>query len=260
MKITIFGSASGIPEKGKSQTCIGVEVGERIILLDVGEGSASSIAGEGIEVDKIEKIFISHAHVDHFIGLPMLLQYFKRKGRRKTLEVYLPAGHIGMFEKFLPFVYIFKERLGFESKFLPLRAGKLFVFEDLSITVFPTKHLQEYVKYAELYGIDISSYGYLIEEKTTRDNGEATKRFLFSSDLYSVEEIKSYLDELDLLVIECSHIEVEDIIELASDFYIPKIVLTHVSPEKDIAGVLEYASSKFSIDFRVAYDGMKIEI
>lgn len=258
MKITIFGSASGIPEKGKSQTCIGVEIGAKMILLDVGEGSASSIAGDVIDVEKIEKIFISHTHADHFIGLPMLLQYFKWMKRRKPLEIYLPSKHIEAVEKFLPFLYIFKERFEFEYKFLPLPDEEFFAFENLKIKVLPTKHLQKYRKYAELYGVETISYGYLIEENA--NDGIKLKRFLFSSDLYSVDEIKSYFDGLDLLVIECSHIEIEDIIDVVSEFDVSKIVLTHISPEKDIMPMVEYARTKFDINIEIAYDGMKIEV
>ncbi len=258
MKITIFGSASGIPEKGRSQTCIGVEVGEKMILLDVGEGSASSIAGDGIDVDKIEKIFISHTHADHFIGLPRLLQYFKWKKRRKPLEIYLPSKHIEAVEKFLPFLYIFKERFEFEYKFLPLSDKEFFVFENLKMKMFPTKHLQKYRKYAELYGVETTSYGYLIEE--IANNGVEAKKFLFSSDLHSVDEVKNYLDGLNLLVIECAHIEIEDIIDVVSDFDISEIVLTHVSPDKNIMPMVEYARAKFDMNINLAYDGMKIEV
>ncbi|MCS7229007.1 MAG: MBL fold metallo-hydrolase [Candidatus Kryptonium sp.] len=258
MKITIFGSASGIPEKGRVHTCIGVEVKEKMILLDIGEGAVSSIAGDGINVDKIEKVFISHMHADHFIGLPMLLQYLKLKERKKSLEIYLPEKHIEAVEKFLPFLYIFRERFEFEYKFLPLPAKEFFVFDNLKMKMLPTKHLQKYEKYANLYGVETTSYSYLIEEIAS--DGVDVKRFLFSSDLNSADEIKPYLDGLDLLLIECSHIEIEEIIDTLSDFYIPKIVLTHVSPDKDIRPMVEYARAKFDMNIDLAYDGMKIEV
>ncbi len=258
MKITIFGSGSGIPEKGRVQTCIGVECDEKMILLDVGEGATSSIVADGIDVDKIEKIFISHTHADHFIGLPRLLQYLKWKKRTKPLEIYLPLKHIKIVEEFLPFLYIFKERFEFEYKFLPLPEGEFFAIKNLKLKLFPTKHLKKYQKYAELYGVETSSYGYLVEEVLS--DGVDVKKFLFSSDLYSADEIKDYLDGLDLLLIECSHIEIEDIIDVVSDFYIPRVVLTHVSPDKDLTQMIEYARGKFDINIELAYDGMKIEV
>ncbi len=258
MRITIFGSGSGIPEIGKVQTCVGVELDGRMILLDVGEGASSSIAGSGIDVNMIEKIFISHTHADHFIGLPRLLQYFKWRNRTKPIEIYLPPKHIDAVEKFLAFLYIFRERFDFEYKFLPLPEGEFFAIENLKMKLFPTKHLKKYKKYAELYGVETVSYGYLIEE--VADDGINLKRFLFSSDLHSVDEVKDYLDGLDLLLIECFHIEIEDIIDVVSDFYIPRIILTHVSPDKDLTTMTEYARAKFDMNIQLAYDGMKIEL
>jgi len=75
-----------------------------------------------------------------------------------------------------------------------------------------------------------------------------------------VDEVKDYLDGLDLLLIECSHIEIEDIIDVVSDFYIPRIILTHVSPDKDLTTMTEYARAKFDMNIQLAYDGMKIEL
>ena len=136
--------------------------------------------------------------------------------------------------------------------------GEFFAIENLKMKLFPTKHLKKYKKYTELYGIETVSYGYLIEEVT--NDGVNLKSFLFSSDLHSVDEVKDYLDGLDLLLIECSHIEIEDIIDVVSDFYIPRIILTHVSPDKDLTTMTEYARAKFDMNIQLAYDGMKIEL
>jgi ribonuclease Z len=258
MKITIFGSASGIPEKGRAQTCIGLESNGRMILLDIGEGATSSIYADGVELDKIEKVFISHTHADHFIGLPRLLQFMKWKKRKKPLEIYLPSKHIDAVEKFLPFLYIFRERFDFEYKFLPLPKDEIFIFESLKMKIFPTQHLKKYQKFAETYGVETNSYGFLIEEIS--NDGTGAKKFLFSSDIYSVDEVKNYFEGLDLLLIECAHIEIEDIIDAVSDFEIPKIILTHVAPEKDLTTMLDYARMKFDMNIELAYDGMKIEL
>lgn len=258
MKITIFGSGSGIPEKGKVQTCIGVESNGKMILLDIGEGAVSSMIANGVEFESIEKVFISHMHTDHFIGLPRFLQYLKWKGRTKPIEIYLPQKHIEAVEKFLPFLYIFRERFKFEYKFLPLTSKEFFQFENLRIKLFPTGHLKRYLRYADIYGVETNSYGYLIEEGF--EDGIRLKRFVFSSDIYSVDDLKNFLDGVDLLLIECSHIEIEDIVDVISDFYIPKVVLTHISPDKELKPMIDYARLKFDINIELAYDGMKIEL
>lgn len=258
MKIVIFGSASGIPEKGKAHTCIGVELNDKMILLDIGEGAVSSMIASEIDFEKIEKVFVSHTHADHFIGLPRFLQYLKWKKRTKPIEIYLPSKHIEAVEKFLPFLYIFKERFDFEYRFLPLPDDEIYAIENLKVKLFPTKHLKKYRKYADVYGVETVSYGYLIDEVS--NNNVGLKRFIFTSDIYSVDEVVGYLDGVDLLLIECSHVEIEDIIENVSNFYIPKIVITHVSPDKDLTTMIDYARLKFDMNIELAYDGMKIEL
>ncbi len=257
MKITIFGSASGIPEKGKVHSCIGVETKDKMILLEIGEGASSSIAGNNVDIEKIEKIFISHTHADHFIGLPRFLQYLKWRGRKKEIEIYLPEKHIEAVEKFLPFLYIFRERFEFAYKFLPLPKDEV-AFENLRIKIFPTSHLKKYRRYSEIYGIETTSYGYLVEELS--NDGIVEKRLLFSSDIGSVDDLRNFIEGVDLLLIECAHIDIEDIIELVSEFYVPRVILTHISPDRDINFMLEYARTKFDLNIEVALDGMKIEI
>jgi len=258
MRITIFGSGSGIPEKGRVQTCVGVESNGKMILLDIGEGAVSSMVANGAEFEKIEKVFISHTHADHFIGLPRFLQYLKWRKRTRPIEIYLPSKHIEAVEKFLPFLYIFRERFDFEYKFLPLPDKEFYMFENLRIKLFPTKHLKKYQKYADAYGVETTSYGYLIEEIS--NDGVELKKFIFTSDIYSVDEVKDYLEGVDLLLIECSHVEIEDIIDLISDFFVPRVILTHVSPERELAQMVDYARLKFDINIEFAYDGMKIEL
>jgi ribonuclease BN (tRNA processing enzyme) len=258
MKIKIFGSASGIPEKGKAQTCVGVESNDKMILLDIGEGAVSSMVANDVDFEKIEKVFISHTHADHFIGLPRFLQYLKWKKRTKPLEIYLPQKHIEAVEKFLPFLYIFRERFEFEYRFLQLPDGEFYALENLKVKLIPTGHLRKYRKYADVYGVETVSYGFLIDEIS--NDGTKTKRFFFTSDIYSVDEIVDYLDGVDLLLIECSHIEIEDIIENVSNFDIQRVVVTHISPEKDLTMMIDYARMKFDLNIELAYDGMKIEL
>lgn len=257
MKIITFGTASGISEKGKVHTCIGVESCGKMILLDIGEGASSSIAGSGVDMDKIEKIFISHTHADHSIGLPMFLQSLHMRRRRKKLEIYLPEKHIDAFKNFLTYLYIIQDRYEFEFKFYPLPSGEVEVFPNLWIKLVPTNHLRKYQKYSNTFGVETVSYAYLVREFTA-DGGMSS--LFFSSDLDSIKDISGAFDQVDLLIIECSHIEIEDIIKLSVERGIGRIILTHILPGKDIDGVVWHARVKYGLDILIAYDGMCVEV
>ncbi len=61
----------------------------RAILLDLGDISGLSPR----KIQRLEHVFVSHAHIDHFIGFDRLLRVLV--GRDKTVNVYGPAGFIG---------------------------------------------------------------------------------------------------------------------------------------------------------------------
>lgn len=69
-----------------------LEVGSSILLIDCGEGTQMELRRLRIRFTRIEHIFISHLHGDHFFGLPGLLATFRLMGRERPLHVYGPKG------------------------------------------------------------------------------------------------------------------------------------------------------------------------
>jgi ribonuclease Z len=92
MKVTILGTAAGLPTSERGLPAILVEEEGELILFDCGEGTQRQMAKVGASVCKRMRIFITHMHGDHIFGLPGMIQTMNLLNRVHPLEVYGPPG------------------------------------------------------------------------------------------------------------------------------------------------------------------------
>jgi ribonuclease Z len=90
--LTILGSGAAVPTKKRNPTSQLLNIRNKLILIDCGEGTQLQLTRFGIPIQKISHIFISHMHGDHYYGLPGLLSKFQLLGRERKLDLYGPPG------------------------------------------------------------------------------------------------------------------------------------------------------------------------
>lgn len=91
-KLTVLGSSSAIPTSERMLSSQVLETFNSTILFDCGEGTQFQLRKFGIKFFKIEHIFITHLHGDHFYGLFGLLDSLYMLGRVKPLNIFAPIG------------------------------------------------------------------------------------------------------------------------------------------------------------------------
>ncbi|MCW3979956.1 MAG: ribonuclease Z [Candidatus Bathyarchaeota archaeon] len=92
LEIVFLGTAGSIPTPTRSLPAIAIiRLGE-LIIFDCGEGVQRQMVKAGLGFNKKTKIFITHMHGDHMLGLPGLIQTMSLLHRDKQLEVYGPYG------------------------------------------------------------------------------------------------------------------------------------------------------------------------
>ncbi len=91
MKVTILGSSSATPAKGRGLTSHLLNHDQRFFLIDCGEGTQMQLRKFKFRMVKINHIFISHLHGDHYYGLIGLISSFSLIGRNTDLHIYGPA-------------------------------------------------------------------------------------------------------------------------------------------------------------------------
>ena len=92
MKLVFLGTAGAQPTVDRGLTCICLEKEAEVLMFDAGEGAQLSYLKSGLGWNKKMKIFVTHLHGDHCIGILGLLQTMTMQNRTEPLEIYGPKG------------------------------------------------------------------------------------------------------------------------------------------------------------------------
>lgn len=132
--VLILGSSSALPAYGRHPTAQLVNIHENICLIDCGEGTQDRLAEYGCKAQRIQSIFISHLHGDHYFGLPGLLTSLNLLGRTEPLKVFSPEGLDHLIEEIMR---LGQGLLQYEIHWHPLtKNGKQKILEDQVFEVF----------------------------------------------------------------------------------------------------------------------------
>jgi ribonuclease Z len=138
--VTILGSNSAIPALRRNPTAQLVNHNERFFLLDCAEGTQLQLRKNKLKVQRINHIFISHLHGDHFFGLIGLISTMHLLGRNKDLHIYGPP----QLEEILQLQLDASEtELIYPLIFHPIQAEKrevIYEDEKLKVSTIPLKH------------------------------------------------------------------------------------------------------------------------
>lgn len=151
-KITILGSSGAVPAYGRMPSSQFIEIQNHYILIDCGEGAQMQMLKYGLPLHRLDYIFISHLHGDHYLGLMGLL--FTLHLNRRTADLHLYS-HKGLDEIITTQLKYSKSALNFKIIFHTLTPDKQeIIFESKHITVetIPLSH-------------KINCSGFLLREK-----------------------------------------------------------------------------------------------
>jgi ribonuclease Z len=90
-EVTILGSSSATPIFNRNPTAQALNINEHLYLIDCGEGTQQQLLRYDVKATRIDHIFISHLHGDHYLGLVGLLSSLHLNGRRKPLKLFGPV-------------------------------------------------------------------------------------------------------------------------------------------------------------------------
>ncbi len=237
MHLTVLGCYAATPRTLTNPTSQVLEINNQVVLIDCGEGTQVELRRHKIKFSRINHIFISHLHGDHFFGLPGFISTMRLLGREKELHVYGPKGIkeaitllLKLGDSWTNYPLLFHELSSKESEL---------IFEDskISVTTIPLDHriytngylFQEKIgkrklniEAAEEYGIDKAYYQNIKNGKDiTLDNGEVIanstltfdlpkpKSYAFCSDTIYDESLAEKIKDVDVLYHESTFLESE---------------------------------------------------
>ncbi|OYT93838.1 MAG: MBL fold metallo-hydrolase [Burkholderiales bacterium PBB3] len=93
LHLALCGTGSPFPDPTRAGPCSAIIAGDRLFIVDTGEGSARNLGFMGIPAAKIEAIFLTHFHSDHIDGLgPFLLQRWGLGTFQTPTPIHGPTG------------------------------------------------------------------------------------------------------------------------------------------------------------------------
>lgn len=237
MKLTILGCYAATPRTITNPTSQILEIRNRMFLIDCGEGTQVQLRKNKLKFSKINHIFISHLHGDHFYGLVGLISTFMLLNRQTDLHVYGPKG---IKEIILLQLRYSNSFTGYNLYFHELESKESeVVFEDDKVLVktIPLKHrvytngylFQEKARERKLnieavenHNIDIAYYkkikyggditlanGTIVLNKDLTFDPEPAKSYAFCSDTMYDETIIPIIENCDVLYHETTFLESE---------------------------------------------------
>jgi len=151
-EITILGSNSAVPIYGRHHTAQFLKIQNHHLLIDCGEGTQLRIQQYGLKAQRLEAIFISHLHGDHYLGLVGLLSSMHLMGRTRELSLFGPKDLAEIITLQLKHS---DTTLRYKLNFKPINmdeSGVIYETGNFTVTSFPVQHR-------------IPCVGFYIEEK-----------------------------------------------------------------------------------------------
>lgn len=90
-EVTILGSSSATPIFNRNPTAQVLNINDKLYLIDCAEGTQQQMLRFDVKGSRIDYIFISHLHGDHYLGLVGLMSSMHLNGRTKKLQLFCPA-------------------------------------------------------------------------------------------------------------------------------------------------------------------------
>ncbi len=266
IRIVFFGTGGSWPSPERNVMSLGLQVDSEVLLFDCGEGTQRQIMHTHISFMKISKIFITHFHGDHFLGLAGLIQTMVLNERKEPLDIFGPPGTINMVTRYLSIGYY---SLSFPVRIYELSSGDMIDFGDYIISVIRTRHPVPSLAYsfkekdipridrekAESLGLDSKTLEILRKEGKINYNGrEITidevaggirkgRKIVYSGDTAPFEEFVEFARDADILIHEATtdssleektnkygHSSARQAAEMAKLANVQRLMLVHISP------------------------------
>lgn len=282
MKLVFLGTGGTYPTKARNVTSIAMQMPGEVVMFDCGEGTQRQLMYSSVSFMKIKKLFISHLHADHFLGLPGLVQSMSLNGRQDPLMVFGPSGTKTNVGKMLTLGYF---KGGFEVLARDVRPGTTLDFDSYSIEVAGAEHsipglayaLQENprpgrfdLKKAQKLGIpegplyrrlqegrSVTVAGRKISPSQVLGRPRPGLRIVYSGDTRPSPKVRALAKNADVLIHDCTLDSTHK--QVASDFghstaieaatvakkaRVRMLFLVHLSPRYEDGSILEREARK----------------
>lgn len=277
MKIVFLGTSAAIPTEKRCLSSIAVKRGGELLVFDAGEGMQKNFLQAKLGINKKMKIFITHLHIDHCLGLIGFFQTMSLLGRTKKIDIY---GESRLREFIQENFRIINIELAFEIAIHVIDKEGVIASEDdyqisccradhsirafsFCITEHPRPGVFDVEKASKLsipkgdlyqrlqQGEDVLVNGKLIKSNEVVGPKRKGRKIGISGDTRPSAELKDFFNSCDILIfestynhdyqnkaIETFHSTSTEAALLAKESNCSKLILTHFSSRYDDPNIL----------------------
>jgi ribonuclease Z len=231
--VTILGNNSALPAFDRHPTAQIVTLDDHLFLVDCGEGTQMQLSKYKIRWGRINHIFISHLHGDHYFGLPGFVHTMGLLNREADLHLYGPA----LLKEILDIQFVAADStLPFKLHFHPLEGeGTLIRSDKFKVSCFQTKHripcwgfIFEQIRPLRRVNIDkarihnvpavffdrlktgedfTNGMGKVVSNATVTDPGPRPKSYAFCADTMYDEDLVRKVSGVDMMYHETTYLK-----------------------------------------------------
>ena len=263
MDLSVFfaGTAGSVPTARRGLPALLLRAGGDRILIDCGEGTQQQLL-RSVGLPELDAVFLTHYHLDHWLGLVGMLKTFDLRARERPLTIHGPPGLVKLFDTLRPVI----GRTGYPLTLTELERHDEVHFRGYTLSAFPVKHRVEAYGYAfveddrpgrfdveaarDLGITHAPDFGRLqrgevvdgVRPEQVMGDSRAGRRIVFSGDTAPCQAVEAFAQDADLLIHESTFLEDErdraretahstarQAAELARDAGVRMLALTHLS-------------------------------
>ena len=298
MKLVYLGTSAAAPTAERSLTCICLIRENEVLMFDAGEGAQIAYLKAGLPWNKKMKIFVTHLHGDHCLGILGLLQTMSLQKRTESVEIYGPAGieefitaNIKVLNFGLPFpvfITIVEEGNVVDEKDYLVKCcdaqhgipafSYYFEEHERSGVFYPEKAKELGIPEGKLWqelqnGTSIEIDGKKIVSSQVTGEKRPGKKIGISGDTRPTEKLEKFFKDSDYLSFDCTfsfdlqdraietnHSTAREAAELAKNANVKNLILTHFSARYSDESVLLNEAKEIHQSTLAAKDLLEIEI
>jgi ribonuclease Z len=290
MKLVFLGTGGTYPSKFRNVTSIAVQMASEVLMFDCGEGTQRQLMFSPVSFMRIGKIFISHLHADHFLGLPGLIQSMSLNGREDELRIYGPDGMEDTVKSILSLGYF---KSGYKITAEDVAPGTTLEFDNYAVRCIEASHsvpslafsleeasrpgrfdvgkakrlgIPEGPLYRRLQqGKPITVAGRQIRPEEVLGSPRKGRKIVYTGDTKPSQEIVELARDADVLIHDCTldsshkelaasfgHSTAAEAALVAKEAGVHMLFLVHLSPRYDDGEILEREAKQIFKNSKVA--------
>ncbi len=299
MQVIFLGTGGSIPTPQRGLSAIAIRRKAELLLFDCGEGTQRQMIQAGVGFHRKTKIFVTHMHGDHILGLPGLLQTMSLMDRERKLEIYGPQGIKAFVEAISQTVQF---TLTFPVQVSEIEAGLVCEEREYLVHAVQSNHMTRSMAYAltekprpgrfhpekaKALGVPEGPLwsklqngssvklpdGRTVKPEMVLGSPRPGRKIVYTGDTRPSESLVRLAENADLLIHEATfddelleradedgHSTPSQAATTAKEAGAKRLVLTHISARyKDASLLLEQARKAFS-NTELAEDFLKIDL